>query len=76
MVDAQVDGRHLVARGAARAFPLDHSGQATPQAVLGGEEGLPVRPRGVELRVVEAAGAHALEALPHLGRQAVHDRRA
>ena len=76
VVDAQVDGRHLVARGAARALPLDHPGQAPPQAVLGGEEGLPVRPRGVELCVEGAAAAETVEAVPHLGRQAVHHRRA
>ena len=33
VIDAQVDGRHLVAGGAARSLPLDHLGQATSQPV-------------------------------------------
>ena len=55
VVDPQVDGRHLVAGGPAGALPLHHLGQPAPQAVVGGEEGLPVRPRRVELGVVGAA---------------------
>ena len=76
VIDPEVDGGHLVARGAAGSLPLDHLGQASPQAIAGGQEGLPVGPGGVELGVVGATGPEAVEALPHLGRQAVHHGRA
>ena len=72
VIDAQVDGRHLVAGGAARPLPLDDLGEASPQAVACSQEGLPVRPGGVELGVIGAAGVQAFQALPHLRRQAVH----
>ena len=57
MVDAQVDGRHLVARGPSRALPLHDPGEASPQAVVGGQEGPAVGEGRVELGVVGAAGA-------------------
>ena len=75
MVHAQVDGRHLVARGPARALPLHDPGQALAQPVVGDEEGPPVLEGGVEVRVVGAAGPQLTETRPHLGRDAVHDRR-
>ena len=75
MVDPQVDGRHLVARGATRPLPLDDQGQPAAQAVVGGQEGAAVGPRRVELGVVRAAGAQLGEVLPELGRQAAHDGR-
>ena len=59
VVDTQVDGRHLVTGCPPGALPFHHGGQPAPQAVGGGEEGLPVGPRGVELRVEGAAGAEA-----------------
>ena len=76
VVDPQVDGRHLVTGGAARPLPLHDRGQPAAQPVGGRQEGLPVGPGRVELGVVGAAGAQLGQALPHLGRQAVHDRRA
>ena len=74
VVDAEVDGRHLVPRGTPGPFPLHHPGQASPQAVVGRQEGLSVGPGGVELGVVAAPGAQRGQALPQLGRQAVHHR--
>ena len=74
VVDPQIDGRHLVTGCPSRALPLHDGGQPAPQAVGGGEEGLPVGPGGVELGVEGAAGAERRQVLPHLGRDAVHDR--
>ena len=57
MVHAQVDRRDLVPGGATGPLPLHHLGQPAPEAVLGREEGLPVRPGRVEFCVEGATGA-------------------
>ncbi len=76
VVDPEVDGRHLVAGCPAGALPLDHVGPPPAQAVFGGQEGAAVLECRVELGVEGAAGAQLGQAVPHLGRKAVHDRRA
>ncbi len=73
MVDAQVDGRYLVTGRPSGALPFHDGGLPAPQAVGGGEEGLPVGPGGVELRVEGSTSAQRREVLPHLRRDAVHD---
>ena len=67
MVDAEVDGCYLVARGATGAFPLDHLGQPSPQAVVGTQEGLAVGPGGMEFGVVGAAGPQPRQSFPQVG---------
>ncbi len=75
VVHPQVDRRHLVARSAPGALPLDDLGQPAAQAVVGGQESTAVLPRRVELRVERTTSAQPRQVLPHLGRQAVHYRR-
>ena len=74
VVDAQIDRRHLVARGPPRALPLDDVREATAQPVSGGEKGPPVLPGSVEFGVVGRTGAELGQLVPHLGGDAAHDR--
>ncbi len=64
MIDAEVDGRHLVADRTVWSLPLDHDRPSTSEPVTGLGERLPVGEGHGEGRRVSGVGQQALEPLP------------